>query len=84
MNNSWERMKNLIPTIFLNPYSKGEGTFVSLKVYDLLGNEVSTLVNEEMPAREYEVEFSSHSYGNKNLSSGVFFYQLNTGNYVQT
>lgn len=84
MNNSWERMKNLIPTIFLNPFSKGEGTFVSLKDYDLLENEVATLVNEEMPAGEYEVEFNSHLDRNKNLSSGVYFFQLKAGNYVET
>ncbi|MEJ5262698.1 MAG: T9SS type A sorting domain-containing protein [Ignavibacterium sp.] len=58
---------------------KGEETFVSLKVYDLLGNEVATLVNEAMPAGEYEIEFSS-----KPLSSGVYFYQLKSGNYVET
>jgi hypothetical protein len=53
---------------------------VTLKVYDVLGNEVATLVNEEKPAGSYEVEFTSHSdesaIGGQNLSSGVYFYQL--------
>lgn len=42
---------------------------VSLKVYDILGNEIATLVNEEKPAGIYEVEFNSD-----NLSSGIYFY----------
>jgi len=46
-----------------------------LKVYDILGNEVATLVNEEKPAGEYVVEFD----GSK-LSSGIYFYTLNFGN----
>ncbi|MDP3829996.1 MAG: T9SS type A sorting domain-containing protein [Ignavibacteriaceae bacterium] len=52
---------------------------VLLKVYDILGNVVTTLVNEEKPPGEYVVEFN----GSK-LSSGVFFYQLRAGSYVQT
>ncbi|MDP3583106.1 MAG: T9SS type A sorting domain-containing protein, partial [Ignavibacteria bacterium] len=53
--------------------------FVSLKVYDILGREVTVLVNEEKTAGNYEVRFN----GNK-LSSGVYFYQLRAGNFVQT
>jgi hypothetical protein len=52
---------------------------VFLKVYDILGNEVTTLVNEEKPPGEYEVEFD----GSK-LSSGVYFYQLRAGSFIQT
>ena len=65
--------------------------FVSLKIYDVLGNEVATLVNEEKPAGSYEVEFNSHSDGGQNLpagrqglSSGIYFYQLQAGNFTQT
>ncbi len=47
----------------------------TLKVYDVLGNEIATLVNEELSAGEYEVEFNTSSI--KHLpSSGVYFYQL--------
>jgi hypothetical protein len=49
---------------------------VTLKVYDVLGNEVATLVNEEKQAGVYEVEFNSHSDEGQNLTSGVYFYQL--------
>ena len=52
---------------------------VSLKIYDVLGREVATLVNEEKPAGEFEVEFD----GNK-LTSGIYFYQLNAGQYSET
>ena len=45
--------------------------FVTLKVYDVLGNEVAVLVNEEKPAGDYTIEFDA-----KGLTSGVYFYQL--------
>jgi len=47
-------------------------SFVNLKVYDILGNEVATLVNEEKPAGTYEVEFSAKG----GLASGIYFYKL--------
>ncbi len=52
---------------------------VTLKVYDILGREITTLVNEEKPAGTYEVEFNGSKY-----ASGVYFYQLKTGNYLDT
>ena len=58
---------------------KSERSNVVLKVYDILGNEVVTLVNEEKPAGSYEVEFNASK-----LPSGVYFYQLKTGEFVQT
>ena len=54
-------------------------SFVTLKIYDVLGTEVATLVNEEKPAGEYENEF----IGN-NLSSGIYFYQLKAEAFVET
>ena len=68
---------------------KRETRNVTLKVYDVLGNEVATLINEELPAGEYEVEFStiggSASGGNaNNITSGVYFYQLKAGSYIET
>ena len=52
---------------------------VSLKVYDVLGNAVATLVNEEKQPGEYEIDFDASK-----LSSGVYFYQLKAGSFVQT
>jgi len=62
---------------------------VTLKVFDVLGNEVATLVNEEKPAGSYEVEFSakggSASGGNAyNLASGIYFYKLQAGIFMET
>jgi len=62
----------------------GHSSFVTLKVYDILGNEVSTLVNEYKPAGSYEVDFNSHSDKGQNLSSGVYFYTLRAGSFVET
>lgn len=53
--------------------------FVTLKVYDVLGNEVAILVNEEKPAGSYEVEFSADG-----LTSGIYFYKLTAGNFSET
>jgi len=52
-------------------------------VYDILGNEVATLVNEEKPAGRYEVEFETSS-GIQHLASGIYFYQLKAGDFVET
>jgi photosystem II stability/assembly factor-like uncharacterized protein len=59
---------------------------VTLKVYDILGNEITTLVDEYKPAGRYEVEFNaiSHSGGVRNLASGVYFYKLRAGEYIST
>jgi len=58
---------------------------VSLKVFDVLGREVATLVNEEKPAGEHEVLFNPQLTTNHQLlSSGVLFYQLKVGNRLQT
>jgi hypothetical protein len=54
-------------------------SFVNLKVYDVLGNEVATLVNEEKTTGSYEVNFNA-----KGLSSGIYFYQLKVGNLIST
>jgi hypothetical protein len=57
---------------------------VTLRVYDILGNEIATLVNEEKQPGTYEAEFSIHLYEGRNLSSGIYFYQLKAGDYTQT
>jgi hypothetical protein len=55
--------------------------FVSLKVYDVLGNEVATLVNETKPAGSYNYQFSTVNY---QLSSGIYFYRLEAGDFSET
>jgi parallel beta-helix repeat protein len=69
-----------------NPFNPGtiitfriaESGFVSLKVYDLLGNEVAILISEEKPAGNYEVSFDASSF-----SSGTYFYRLSAGNFTE-
>jgi photosystem II stability/assembly factor-like uncharacterized protein len=83
------KIKFTIPTPPVSsPLVKGrtkEGS-VTLKVYDLLGREVATLIKEEKPAGEYEVEFNSvsHSGNVRNLPSGIYFYQLKAGEFSET
>jgi hypothetical protein len=60
-------------------YAVSSRQFVSLKVYDVLGNEVATLVNEEKPIGSYEVEFDAIE-----LPSGIYFYRLQAGDFVET
>jgi photosystem II stability/assembly factor-like uncharacterized protein len=60
-------------------YTISQQSYVTLKVYDVLGNEVTTLVNEEKPAGIYELTWST-----ENLSSGVYFYQLHAQNFSET
>ena len=55
---------------------------VTIKVFDVLGNEIATLVDEYKPAGKYEVDFGIHSGEGRNLSSGVYFYQLKAGEYT--
>jgi hypothetical protein len=60
-------------------YALSSSQFVTLKIYDILGRQVATLVNEEKAAGEYEIEFDA-----KKLSSGIYFYQLKTGKSILT
>ena len=60
-------------------YALGSGQFVTLKVYDVLGNEVAVLVNEEKPAGTYELTWNAY-----NLPSGVYYYQIQAGSYTDT
>ncbi|MBE0571964.1 MAG: T9SS type A sorting domain-containing protein [Ignavibacteriaceae bacterium] len=67
-------------------YAIGSRQFVTLKVYDLLGKEIATLVNEEKQAGVYEVEFNAANLpdGKTGLPSGIYFYQLRVGQFVET
>lgn len=60
-------------------YSIPNREFVELKVYDLLGNQVANLVNEFKSVGSHSVNFNA-----SNLSSGIYFYKLKAGNYIQT
>jgi hypothetical protein len=66
------------PTTIIK-YQTPELSYVTIIVYDVLGNEIAILVNEEKPAGEYEVGFDGTG-----LTSGIYFYQLRAGDYTET
>jgi hypothetical protein len=72
-----------IPFVTLSPDQNGinsvEGSFVTLKVYDVLGNEVATLVDEKLTAGKYQINFDA-----SNLSTGMYFYKLTSVNFRET
>jgi hypothetical protein len=95
---SVDETEKVFPTKFLlsqnypNPFNPStkinyrlpERSFVTLKIYDVLGNEIATLVNEEKPAGSYEAEFNGTGLIHQTLPSGVYFYQLRTGAFIET
>ncbi len=66
------------PSTIIN-YSIAEGGYVTLKVYEITGKEIVSIVNENKPAGKYSVSFNG-----SRLASGVYFYILRSGNFVQT
>jgi len=59
--------------------------FITLKIYDILGNEIATLVNEKQSAGSYEVTFNIGSIRSYyNFTSGVYIYQIKAGGYVSS
>jgi hypothetical protein len=56
---------------------------VTLKVYDILGNEIATLVNEEKSPGTYEVYFNPAS-GIRHMASGIYFYRMKAGDFIET
>jgi hypothetical protein len=60
-------------------YALPENSFVSIKVYDMLGKEVTTLLSKQQDAGTYVVEWNASQY-----SSGIYFYRINAGNFTET
>jgi len=60
-------------------YEIPEMSFVTIKVYDVLGKQILSLVNEEKSAGNYEIEFNG-----KELASGIYYYRISAGNFSQT
>jgi hypothetical protein len=88
-----ELENDLVPSEFIlyqnypNPFNPSTviswqspiGSHQTLKIYDVLGNEIATLVDEYKPAGVYEIDFDASK-----LSSGIYFYKLQTGSFVET
>ena len=66
------------PTTTIN-YSLPKASLVTIKVYDILGREVATLVNVQKVTGNYEVQFNAAK-----LASGVYFYRMQAGDFVET
>jgi len=66
------------PSTTIN-YSIPELSYVTLKIYDVLGNEITTLVHQEKPVGSYKVEFNGTE-----LPSGIYFYKLSTNGFTET
>lgn len=77
--NPTTKIRYIIPDVISIPTSQERNLLVTLKVYDILGNEVAALVNEYKTSGSYEVGFSSDG-----LASGVYYYQLKAGAFVET
>lgn len=60
-------------------FSIPSNEFVTLKVYNVLGSEIATLINDVLNAGSYEVDFNAEG-----LTSGVYFYTLSTDNFTNT
>jgi hypothetical protein len=66
------------PSTIIN-YQIPEQGFVTIKVYDILGKEIKTLVNENKPVGSYNIRFNA-----SDLSSGIYIYQIRVNNFVQS
>jgi len=60
-------------------YSLPQSSFVTLKIYNLLGKEIESLVSGQKPAGEYEIHWTT-----KDLPSGIYLYRLKAGEYIET
>jgi peptidoglycan/xylan/chitin deacetylase (PgdA/CDA1 family) len=63
-------------------YQLSVNSYVTLRVYDALGKEIATLVNDYKQAGSYQIEFNVAEVARPEIASGVYFYQLRAGNYT--
>jgi photosystem II stability/assembly factor-like uncharacterized protein len=61
-----------------------KASLVTLKIYNILGQEVTTLVEKNMPAGEYRIVWNGTDRSGRAVSSGVYFYRMQAGDFVQT
>ncbi len=79
--NPTTKIKYSIPSLALRERVSEGRVRVLLKVYDILGNEITTLVNEEKSPGVYEIDLDAAKY---HLASGIYFYQLRVGSFIRT
>lgn len=61
-----------------------ENGFASLKVYNILGKVITTLISEKLQAGQYEIPFSINQFSDNQIPSGIYYYKLETNNFRQT
>ena len=65
--------------VTLITYSLGQGGLVTLKIFDILGQEIKTLIHEYKSAGSYQITFNA-----SNFPSGIYFYSISTGSFIST
>jgi hypothetical protein len=65
-------------------YTVGERGLVTLEVFDVLGRNVATLINEVQAAGSYQIVWNGRNSGNLPVTSGVYFYRLRSGGFSKT
>jgi len=78
LHNNFPNPFNPITNIF---YDLPKSGHVSIIVYDLLGREVITLVNETMESGYYAARWNGYNHRGQSVSAGIYFYHLQTGEY---
>ncbi len=71
------------PSTLIN-YQIAKESYVTLKIYDIMGKEIAVLLNEVKQAGNYNVKISSSDISKPGVSSGVYFYRLTAGDFSQT
>ena len=87
INNNFQPVKYSLSQNYPNPFNPSTviiyqipvSSFVSMKIFDILGNEIAALINEKQNPGSYEVSFDG-----SNISSGIYFYSFNAGNFKET
>ncbi len=64
--------------------TEGRNLFVSLKIYDVLGREIKTLVKQEQASGVYQVNWNGDDQLGNKVSTGIYFYRIDAGDFVQT
>ena len=85
--NPTTKIKFSIPSVIASGSKQSQ--MITIKVYDILGNEVAILVNEELAPGKYEIEFDASNFSSGisargGFASGIYFYQLKAGSFIQT
>ena len=81
LTNLYQNYPNPFNPVTKIKYDLNQACDVKISIYDLVGREIIQLVNETQNAGSYEIELDANKVG---LSSGVYLYRLNAGNYVNT